>query len=116
MKSVNLSSYSPEVLNEVLSVLRFYTTALKQIWDRAEFRDPKGLKISQVKVEYAHWADKSFVQSFTEKILFTFFPESDKDSCIYTENPKITGWIRIFFGDDMVDISFDKFAHLIKSA
>jgi len=115
MKSINLSNYSPELLDEVLSVLRFYTTALKQIWDRAELRNPKQAKISQVRVEYARWADESFVQSFTGKILSRFFPDSDKDACTYTENPKITGWIRIFFGDDMVDISFEKFAHLIKS-
>ena len=69
-----------------------------------------------MRVEFSPGSDESFVQTFTQKILLSFFPESTKDDCIYIQNPKITGGIRIFLGDDMVDISFEKFAHLIKSA
>jgi hypothetical protein len=116
MKSLNLSSYSPELLGEVLSVLRFYTAALKQIGARAELRDPKGPRSSNLKVEFSPGSDQSFVRDFTQKLITSFFSEMKSEECVYEENPHITGWIRMFFGDDMIDISFERFAHLIKNA
>ncbi len=116
MKSINLSSYSPQLLTEVLTLLKSYVTASKQIWHRAELRDPKDHKELSVRVEFSPGSDESYIRTFSEKILSVFFPESNKDTCTYVMNPKITGWIRLFLGDDMVDISFEKFAHLIKNA
>lgn len=116
MKSLNLSSYTPELLMEVLTLLKSYVTASKQIWNRALLVDPKDKKSSQVRVEFSPGSDESFIETFTQKILLSFFPESKKDDCVYIQNSKITGGIRIFLGDDMVDISYEKFAHLIKNA
>lgn len=44
-----------------------------------------------------------------------FFSEARDIPREFKENAHLAGGIRIFLSDDMVDISFDRFAHLMKS-
>lgn len=54
------------------------------------------------------------VTSFAKAAVAQFFPEAKFDNSVtFSENPKITGGIRIFFGDDMMDVSFEKFKNTL---
>lgn len=66
-----------------------------------------------LRVEYADGVNQDFLGDFTLKIVKKFFPEASVDAIDYTVNNKIVGGIRVFFGDDMIDFSFQNFVRAI---
>jgi len=116
MKIANLSSYSREQLSDVLRVLKLYKTSLVQIGHRARLIDPKDDQALSVRVEYPTGASLDDIRSFAETGLKEFFKlkKIPKD-IVFVQVPTLIWGIRIFAWDDMVDISYQRFANQIKS-
>lgn len=109
MKTIDLSRYSKEALEGVLPVLKTYEKSLKQIGGRTFLTDTTSPRI---RVEYAPGVNTSTAEAYARSVLATSFSEITvvlKD-IVYHENPQLTGGIRVFCGDDMVDVTFERFA------
>jgi hypothetical protein len=112
--TIELSSYSLEELTEALRVMKSYRTSLRQIGARAKLEDPKHQVAPSFSIEYAPGFTIDIVQSFARSAVSEYFPEAlFDDNVTFIENKKITGGIRIFYGDDMMDVSFEKFKNLL---
>lgn len=111
MLNTKLSSYSKEELYDVLRILKSYRSSLKQIGKRAKLKDDKQ-KIAKIfRIEYAGEMDKNFLENFSAYACGKFFPEAAFDAQKeYIQNNEIVGGIRIFYGDDMMDLSFADYA------
>ena len=90
MSSINLSSYSPNELQDALRVLRSFVTASKQIGERAKLIDPKNPEDPKLRVEYSPLASLEFVREFSKNILTEYFPESQDFPCEFVSNDRIS--------------------------
>lgn len=114
MKASLLHSVSRSDLEQALRILRDYRNAYKQIGKHAIIRDPRVKKDTTVRVQFAVPVDQAdSLMPFVEKALEEYFPEAKDVSRALEYNPALVGGIRVFYGDDMVDISFDKYAHTV---
>lgn len=109
-----LSSYSREALNDTLRVLRNYKNSLRQVGKRAHLEDPRTHEAPTPSVEYAPGLDATLLKQYAENALKLYFSEysGGTASINFTENPKLVAGVRIRYGDDLVDLSFQKFTHL----
>jgi hypothetical protein len=114
--SLALSSYSREQLSSVLRILKLYKNGLVQIGRRAHLQDPKEPAVVRVRVEYPSTANRSDIEKFVQGQLSPLFGITDIPSdIVFIESSSLVGGVRIFAGDDMVDISFQRFANQIKN-
>ncbi len=113
----SLSLHTVAELSDALRVLKSYVHASKQIGNKAVLSDPKNPTVTPIRIEYPETSDESSMTEYSDHILKVFYPETNPEvPRLYAKNPRITGGIRLFFGDDMIDISFDKFAHIMKQS
>lgn len=107
MSNIDLSSYSKEELIDVLRILKNYRTSLKQIGSRAEIIDFRNPKNKNFRIEYTSSSDKNFVEKFVDVACKKYFPDAWSDSKKeFVVNDKIIWGVRIFYGDDILDLSF----------
>ncbi len=115
MPTLNLTSYPRETLEHVLSIVKSYRISMKQIGKRAILTDPLDPPQDSVTIEYAPHIDASLIEKYSEACLALSFPEYKSTlPPIIRKNPLLTGGIRLFVGDDMVDVSFARFESLVK--
>lgn len=88
---------------------------MKQVGKRAILLDPENMPEVTAIIEYAPSMDISLVDRYARACLRFSFPEF-KNSAPPTirENPLLTGGVRVFVGDNMVDVSFARFESLVK--
>ncbi len=111
-----LSSYSREQLSEVLRILKAYKTGLVQIGHRARLIDSKESEVLAVRVEYPSGVSLVDIQAFAVGSLKEYFSLVKKsEDIVFVEVPSLIGGIKIFAWDDMVDVSFQRFANQIKN-
>ncbi len=117
MTTDTLSSYNREQLSDILRILKLYKTSLVQIGHRARLIDPKASNEVPVRIEYPSGAALEDIHSFAVASLGKFFEikKIPKD-IVFVESPSLIWGIRIFAWDDMVNISFQRFANQIKNA
>lgn len=97
-------------------MLQAYRVSLKQIGARAHLEDPKSPEPIKLRVEFASGIQLDTVKSYARSGASTFFPEFYGDDTLieFLENNRLTGGIRMFYGDDMVDVSFQKFVNELR--
>ncbi|NRH20710.1 hypothetical protein HOO68_01555 [Candidatus Gracilibacteria bacterium] len=116
MTTATLSTYSREQLSDILRILKLYKTSLVQIGHRARLIDPKNNPDVSVRIEYPTGAALEDIRSFAVAGLDQFFGiKKIPEDVVFAEVPSLIGGIRIFAGDDMINISFQKFANQIKN-
>lgn len=114
MVTQNLNQYSREDLENVLIVLKDYRNSLKQIGKRSELSHPKHKQAKFFRVEHTAAISQEFLEKFFDEAVEKFFPDAPENTeRRFVQNEKIIGGIRIFYGDDMVDLSFQDFAHTL---
>jgi hypothetical protein len=113
--ALDLSTYSKEELQGVLRILRGYRNARKQIGTRARIVDTRVIPEKLLVVELPNDKKSDDVQSLLEAVVAKFFSEARGKSPVFRTNHHLKGGIRMFYGDDMVDVSFERFATLIQS-
>lgn len=115
MSKTQFSSYTKSKLADVLRVLKDYRSSLKQIGNRATLSDSREMKDKNFRIEYSEPVDIDFLKNFSEKSIQKYFPEANQNATrIYTVNNALVGGIRIFYGDDMIDLSFQNLAYAFK--
>jgi len=119
---MNLNNLNKQELQALLKDLSLYKKLVTQVWNRWKeiFSNIKEWK-NKFLVEYFAWEngenfDKEFILSESKKIFENKFSQKNlkDEEIILVENKKILWWMKIFFNDDMVDISFLKIQNLIK--
>lgn len=114
MLQKNILSYSRDELSDVLRILKEYRTSLKQIGNRAVLSDSKHKSPKTFRIEHTSVASQDFVRDFASGAIRRYFPEASLDTeQRFIVNDAIVGGIRIFYGDDMVDLSFQDFVRAI---
>lgn len=117
MSTATLSSYSREQLSDILRILKLYKTSLVQIGHRARLIDPKSNPEISVRIEYPTGASLEDIKSFAVAGLGKFFGiKKIPEDIVFVEVPSLIWGIRIFAWDDMINISFQKFANQIKNS
>lgn len=114
MTTHELSSYSREILSDTLRVMRNYKNSIRQVGRRAVIHDPRIVTEAVPSVEYAPGIDMDLLQKYAATACKKYFPEysGTQDAIAFRENPKLVSGIRIHYGDDLVDVSFQKFTNL----
>ncbi len=88
---------------------------MKQIGNRANLIDPANPPEDKAVIEYAPSMDIPLVNRYAKACLNVSFPQyKNTNSPIVRENPLLTGGVRVFVGDDMVDVSFARFESLVR--
>ena len=115
MSRINLSSYSRETLEHILQIMKNYRISMKQVGNRAILLDPENLPEDVAIIEYAPSMDTTLVDRYARACLRFSFPEfKNTASPIIRKNPLLTGGVRVFVWDNMVDVSFARFESLVK--
>ncbi len=110
-----LATLSREEITFSLKLLKEYRNALKQIGNRASLADIAFPKV-HIRVEYAPHAGMDHAKKMVESLFERFFRDIPYSASTteFTENPALSGGIRLFAGDEMMDISFDRFIPILK--
>ena len=114
MSHINLSSYPRETLEHLLKVVKSYRSWLKQIWKRALLEDPKSPTPVRAIVELHGSMDEKDGQRYAESVIKYAFPTYTWESPLVRKNDELKGGARVFVGDDMVDVTMQKFESLLK--
>lgn len=113
----NLENLNKQELQAVLKDLSLYKKLTSQVWERWKqiFSHIKEWK-NKFSVEYFPNIDKEFVLEEAKKIYEKVFSQKNlkDEEIILSEKKEILWWMKIFFNDDMVDMSFLKIQKLIK--
>ncbi len=109
-----IATLSREEITFSLKLLKEYRNALKQIGNRASLSDIAFPKV-HIRVEYAPHASMDHAKKMVESLFGRFFQDISyvAETTEFTENPKLSGGIRLFAGDEMMDISFDRFLPIL---
>ncbi|PID83696.1 hypothetical protein CSB09_04785 [Candidatus Gracilibacteria bacterium] len=112
MSLISLDTYSKETLSQALRLLRNYKNAYNQIGKRAHFSPSQKTK-KILRIQHTKDTKKEDLESFVNSSISHFFPEMQEATKVYEINPDLVGGVRIFYDDDMIDVSFSKYSHLI---
>lgn len=114
MSNLNLTSYPRETLEHVLKIVKLYRSHLKQIGKRADFIDPENPPAIRAIVEVHPDIDRDMAQKYAESVIRFAFPNYTGISPVVKINAALKGGARVFVGDDMVDVSMQKFENLLQ--
>lgn len=114
---MNLDNLNQQELKNLLKNLSLYKKLTSQIWNRGReiFSQIKEWKNKFV-VEFFPNIEKKFVLDEAKKVYEDVFNQKkiNDEEIFLIENEKILWWMKIFFNDDVVDMSFLKIQNLIK--
>lgn len=94
---LNLSSYSRDVLEDTLGVIKKYQISLRQIGKKASLHERDVSLPPVIRIEYTPSLDTGIVIQYAKVCLASTFPTveiPDVITCI--PNSKLTGGIRVF--------------------
>jgi len=113
----DFSSYSRETLVDTLRILKSYKSTLRQQGHRAVLQDTHVSEVLIPKIEYAPGIDTDILMDYAQKACRKYFPEysGSLEKSFFHENAKLVSGMRIHYGDDLVDVSFQKFTHVFHS-
>lgn len=114
---MDLNNLNKQELQALLKDLSLYKKLVSQVWNRWKeiFHHIKEWKNKFV-VEYFPNIEKEFILEESKKIFEKMFSQKNlkDEEIILIENKKILWWMKIFFNENMVDMSFLKIHNLIK--
>ena len=114
MSNINLASYSRETLEHLLRVAKSYRSGLKQIGKRAKLEDPNAPTPVRALVELHTDMDEKDGLRYAEAVIKYAFPTYTWESPLVKKNEHLKGGARVFVGDDMVDVTMQKFESLLQ--
>ncbi|MBP9812639.1 hypothetical protein KBC86_04605 [Candidatus Gracilibacteria bacterium] len=114
MSNIQLSSYSRETLEHLLKIVKSYRSGLKQIGKRAKLEDPNNPIPIRAIVELHPSLDEKDGVRYAEAVIHSVFPTYTGESPLIRKNDELKGGARVFVGDDMVDVTMQKFESLLK--
>jgi hypothetical protein len=95
-------------------MLKSYRNGLKQIGKRAILIDPLDPPGIQAVVEMHSGMSEDAARKYAESMIRYAFPSYTGESPVVRTNDTLKGGARVFVGDDMVDVSLQKFESLLK--
>lgn len=114
MDKIQLTSYPRETLEHLLKVVKSYRNGLKQIGKRAKLEDPKNPTPIRALVEIHSGMDEKEWLRYADAVIQFAFPTYTWESPLIRKNDELKGGARVFVGDDMVDVTMQKFESLLK--
>lgn len=106
---MEINKYSKSELTEISKLLKKYRSLRKNIGKKSSAIIETELSWEvRILIEYFPALDKN---SITDKVndiyLSIFWEKVNVNKIIWKENELLVWWIRLFLGDDMLDISFE---------
>lgn len=111
----NIENLQKAELEELLKNLRLYKDLVKKVWNRGKkiYENVFNWK-NEYSVEYYWDLDESYVLTEAKSIYKKVFNVDVSDSeIILSKNEKIKGWMKVYFNDNLIDLSFLKFYNLL---
>ena len=110
-------SLTRDQIIDTIRVLKNYKNSLRQVGKRAVLMDPRFPMVEMPLIEYASGIETTFLKKYSDSAMTSYFPDysGSSDAITFRENTNLTSGIRIHFGDDLVDISFQKYMHLFQN-
>lgn len=114
----DISKLNKLELRNLLKKLKLLNSLKKSLWNRGsrEF-DRINNGVNVYKVEYFNSGDSSlsFVQEkASESFKKIFWLDVKLENIQFIQNQNLKWWMRIFFNDNMCDLSYNRFANLLK--
>lgn len=94
--------------------MKSYRNGLKQIGKRTILHDPKNPIPVRAIVEIHSSMDEKEWLRYASAIIKYAFPTYTWESPLVKSNDELKGGARVFVGDDMVDVTMQKFESLLK--
>lgn len=115
---IDISKLNKLELTDALKKLKLLSSLKKSLWNRwnVEFQRLNEW-VNSYKVEYFDFGDSSlsFVKEKSlESFKKLFWVELNIEEIQFTKNQDIKWWFRIFFNDNMFDLSYKRFENLLK--
>lgn len=106
---MEITKYNKTELQEISKILKKFRILRKNIWKKSSQVISYELSWEQkLIVEYFPTLDKKEVSPIVENIYNKIFSlKINSDKIIWKENINLAWWIRLFFWDDMLDISYE---------
>ncbi|MDD3120203.1 MAG: hypothetical protein PHF46_02250 [Candidatus Gracilibacteria bacterium] len=113
---IDLEKYSKQELIEMLKVLKKYRNLRKNTGKKsAEILRQDIFGETRIKVEYFPSLNKGEITDFVIILFLKLFGKSvELKDIIWKENTSLTGGIRLYFGDDLLDITYADFKTKLK--
>lgn len=112
----NIKNLNKDELYDLLKALKKYRDLIKKIWNRWKkiFKQIYFWK-NYFFVEYYWNLDKEYVLNIAKNVYKNIFNlDLNNEEIIIKENKNLKWWIKIYFNDNLVDMSFQKFYNLLK--
>lgn len=108
MVNFDTNKYDKAELQGIYNILKKFRALIKNVGKKSF--EILILELSwkqKLVVEYFPSLEKNMVFWLTKDIYKDVFKiDIDETKLIWKENSNLKGWIRLFFGDDMLDVSF----------
>ncbi|EKE26248.1 MAG: hypothetical protein ACD_4C00356G0004 [uncultured bacterium (gcode 4)] len=116
MTNFDITKYSKAELQDISKILKKYKNLKKNI----------GKKSSEIMHYELSWDHKVVIEFFPTIIkenvldvarniyINVFWIEIDENILVWKPNSNLQGWIRLFFGDDMLDVSFESVSNNLR--
>lgn len=115
---IDISKFKKEELKEMLKRLKLLNTLIKFLWRRwrQEFnRINNGVNL--YKIEYHNFWENAFPyvkQNASLVYKELFWIDVDLNSVTFVSNQSLKWWFRVFYNDDMFDLSYSRFENKMK--
>lgn len=113
---MEITKYSKSELTQISKLLKKYRSLRKNV----------GKKSWEITLNSLNWEKKFLVEYFPTFVIKDYeneitdiyrssFEVDIKDkNIVFQENPSLLGWIRVFYWDDMLDVSFENIRNTLK--
>lgn len=116
MKKIDLGNMSREQLQKTLKDLRLYRDLERELWERGkELFDRIQNGKHSYQIEHFSAVSVDLAWSSGKDIFKKVFKvEPDRDEVDFYVSKNLKGWIKVYFDDEVVDLSFDKVEKALK--
>lgn len=116
MTNLEITKYSKDDLLQIVKLLKKYRNLKKNIWRKSfEVINADLKQEHRLLVEYFPGVQKKDVFNLVKDLYKNiFWIEPLEDKITWKENSNLKWWARLFFWDDLLDISFESASNILR--
>ncbi|MDD2487404.1 MAG: hypothetical protein PHS92_03470 [Candidatus Gracilibacteria bacterium] len=113
---MDINKYSKTELSKIIKLMKKYRTLKKNIGRKSyEVIHAELTQEQRLSVEYFPEVQKNDILVLVKDLYKDVFGiETSEDKIIWKENPNLRGGLRLFFGDELMDVSFESVENKIR--
>lgn len=116
MSDLTIDNLNLFELQELLKELKLFSNLKKQLWNRGKnlyYELKTGKKAFEV--EYFSKISENVAWEEAKKVFEKIFKETpEKKDIVFTPKSKLEWWIKVYVGDKILDMSYEKIKKVLK--